>query len=229
MRKRGHYDRATIDPILDGGLICHVGFLRDRAPVVIPTLYWREGDHVYLHGSAVSRMLDTARKTAICVTVTHIDALVLTRSAFHHSVNYRSVVVLGRPEEVVDPREKEAHLRTFMEGLMPGRWDQLRPVKPKELKATRLLRVAIDEASAKIRSGPPSDDAADFDWPAWGGIIPLAIEVGRPEPDEHVKNPGLSPPANRKIPQVLVALNTSRIRDVADPARDPIVDQYRVR
>ena len=138
-------------------------------------------------------MLDTARKTAICVTVTHIDALVLTRSAFHHSVNYRSVVVFGRPEEVADPREKEARLRTFMEGLLPGRWDQLRPVKPKELKATRLLRVAIDEASAKIRSGPPSDDAADFDWPAWGGIIPLAIEAGRPEPDEHVKNPGISP------------------------------------
>ncbi len=200
LRKRGHYDRATIDAILDGGLICHVGFLRDRAPVVIPTLYWREGDHLYLHGSAVSRMLDTARKTAICVTVTHIDALVLTRSAFHHSVNYRSVVVFGRPEEVVDPREKEAHLRTFMEGLMPGRWDQLRPVKPKELKATRLLRVGIDEASAKIRSGPPSDDAADFDWPAWGGIIPLAIEVGRPQPDEHVKSPELSPPAIRKIP-----------------------------
>ena len=166
---------------------------------MIPTLYWREGDHLYLHGSAVSRMLDTARKTPVCVTVTHIDGLVLTRSAFHHSVNYRSVVVLGRPEEVLEPREKEAHLRFFMEGLMPGRWDQLRPVKPKELKATRLLRVAIDEASAKIRSGPPSDDAADFDWPAWGGIIPLATEVGRPQPDEHVKNPSLTPPSVGKF------------------------------
>ena len=142
MRKRGHYDRETIDAILDAGLICHVGFVVRGAPFVIPTLFWREGDHVYLHGSIASRMLDTAHKARVCVTVTHVDALVLTRSAFHHSVNYRSVVILGKPEEVTDPAEKEARLRTFMEGLMPGRWDRLRPVKPKELKATRLLRPA---------------------------------------------------------------------------------------
>ena len=199
MRKRGHYDRATIDAILDGGLICHVGFLRDRAPVVIPTLYWREGDHLYLHGSAVSRMLDTARKSAICVTVTHIDALVLTRSAFHHSVNYRSVVVFGRPEEVTDAREKEERLRTFMEGLMPGRWDKLRPVKPKELKATRIVRMTLDEASAKVRDYGPADDKADFGWPAWGGLIPIEARIGTPQPDEHVKDASLRPPRVQKF------------------------------
>jgi len=199
LRKRGHYDRATIDAILDEGILCHVGFVHAGVPVVIPTLYWREGDHVYLHGSAVSRMLDTARESPVCVTVTHVDALVLTRSAFHHSINYRSVVILGRPEEVTDPREKEERLRTFMEGLMPGRWDGLRPVKPKELKATRLLRLAVDEASAKIRSGPPADDAADFDWPSWGGLIPLTLHAGKPQPDAHVRKAGPRPPPLAKF------------------------------
>ncbi len=199
LRKRGHYDRATIDAILDQGILCHVGFLHAGAPVVIPTLYWREGDHVYLHGSAVSRMLDTARESPVCVTVTHVDALVLTRSAFHHSINYRSVMVFGQPVEVTDPAEKAARLRTFMEGLMPGRWDGLRPVKPKELKATRLLRLALDEASAKIRSGPPADDAADFEWPAWGGLIPLTVTAGKPQPDEHVKNTRLRPPKPKRF------------------------------
>jgi nitroimidazol reductase NimA-like FMN-containing flavoprotein (pyridoxamine 5'-phosphate oxidase superfamily) len=169
------------------------------APVVIPTLYWREGDHVYLHGSAVSRMLNTARESPVCVTVTHLDALVLTRSAFHHSVNYRSVMVFGQPVEVTDPADKAARLRTFMEGLMPGRWDALRPVKPKELKATRLLRLPLDEASAKIRSGPPADDAADFDWPSWGGLIPFTIKAGTPQPDEHVKDARLRAPKPQRL------------------------------
>ena len=194
MPKRGHYDRATIDAILDRGLVCHVGIVHEKAPVVIPTLYWREGDHLYLHGSAVSRMLDTARQATICVTVTHIDALVLTRSAFHHSVNYRSVMVFGRPEEVTDAAEKAERLRSFMEGLMPGRWDRLRPVKTKELKATRLLRLPLDEASAKIRDYGPADDKADFDWPAWGGLIPFEFRIGRPQPDEHVKDARLIAP-----------------------------------
>jgi nitroimidazol reductase NimA-like FMN-containing flavoprotein (pyridoxamine 5'-phosphate oxidase superfamily) len=195
LRKRGHYDRATIDAILDEGIICHVGFVHEGVPVVIPTLYWREGDHLYLHGSAASRMLDVARGAPVCVTVTHLDALVLTRSAFHHSVNYRSAVVFGVPVEVTDASEKETRLRTFMEGLMPGRWDSLRPVKPKELKATRLLRLPIDEASAKIRSGAPADDAADFDWPAWGGLIPLSLVAGDPEPDQHMTDVRRRPPA----------------------------------
>jgi nitroimidazol reductase NimA-like FMN-containing flavoprotein (pyridoxamine 5'-phosphate oxidase superfamily) len=154
---------------------------------------------VYLHGSAVSRMLETARKTPVCVTVTHIDALVLTRSAFHHSVNYRSVVVFGQPEEVTDSREKEARLRTFMEGLFPGRWDGLRPVKPKELKATRLLRLPLDEASAKIRDYGPADDKADFDWPAWGGLIPIETRIGTPQPDEHVRDSRMAAPRVRRI------------------------------
>jgi nitroimidazol reductase NimA-like FMN-containing flavoprotein (pyridoxamine 5'-phosphate oxidase superfamily) len=165
---------------------------------VIPTLYWREGNHVYLHGSAVSRMLDTARKAPVCVTVTHIDALVLTRSAFHHSVNYRSVVILGRPDEVTDATEKSARLRAFMEQLMPGRWDALRPVKPKELKATRLLRLAIDEASAKVRDHGPADEKADLAWPAWGGLIPIAMRTGAPQPDEVARAAGLAAPAPRK-------------------------------
>lgn len=194
MRKRGHYDRATIDAILDEGVLCHVGFVVEGAPIVIPTLYWREGDWLYLHGSVASRMLGSSIDEPICVTVTHLDGLVLTRSAFHHSVNYRSVVVLGRPEEVSDSTELAARMRYFMEGLFPGRWDALRPVKPKELKATRLLRVRIDEASAKIRSGPPADDKADYVWPVWGGIIPLSIKSGTPAADEHVKSPRLRPP-----------------------------------
>ena len=199
LSKRGHYDRATIDAILDEGLVCHVGFVHAGAPVVIPTLFWREGDWLYLHGSVASRMLDEARKKIVCVTVTHVDGFVLTRSAFHHSVNYRSVVVLGRPEEVTDAAERAERMRVFMEGLFPGRWDTLRPVKPKEIKATRLLRLAIDEASAKIRSGQPADDAADFAWPAWGGIIPLAMHAGIPQPDEHVQTSGERAPEPAKF------------------------------
>jgi nitroimidazol reductase NimA-like FMN-containing flavoprotein (pyridoxamine 5'-phosphate oxidase superfamily) len=144
-------------------------------------------------------MLGEARKKTVCMTVTHIDGFVLTRSAFHHSVNYRSVVVLGKPEEITDAQERAERMRTFMEGLFPGRWDQLRPVKAKELKATRLLRLRIDEASAKIRSGAPADDAADLGWPAWGGIIPLALHAGAPQPDEHVRDPRLRAPEPRKF------------------------------
>ena len=166
-------------------------------PVVIPTLYWREGDAIYLHGSIASRMLGSSIGAPICVTVTLLDGLVLARSAFHHSANYRSVVLLGRPEEVTDPREREVRMRVFMEGLIPGRWETLRPVKPKELKATRLIRLAIDEASAKIRSGPPIDDAEDVTWPTWGGVLPLAIRAGDPVPDEHEKNAKRSAPRAR--------------------------------
>jgi uncharacterized protein len=167
---------------------------------VIPTLYWRDGDYVYLHGSIASRMLGEALKGPICVTVTHVDGLVLTRSAFHHSANYRSVVVFGEAEEIADPKERAARMRTFMEGLFPGRWDALRPVTRKELNATRLLRVRLDEASAKIRSGGPSEDAADLDWPAWGGVIPLALLAGEPEPDEHARRSALPAPAPLKFP-----------------------------
>ena len=201
MRKRGHYDRATIDAILDEGILCHVGFVHEGVPVVIPTLYWREGDHVYLHGSVASRMLEASRGAPICVTVTILDGLVLARSAFHHSANYRSVVLLGKPKEITDPREREQRMRVFMEGLIPGRWATLRPVKPKELKATRLLGLHIDEASAKIRSGPPADDAADVTWPVWGGVLPLAIHPGNPQPDPHEKGSGRRAPRARLFPR----------------------------
>ena len=199
MRKRGQLRPRDHRCDLDSGLICHVGFIVRGAPVVIPTLYWRDGDYVYLHGSIASRMLDTARKTPVCVTVTHLDALVLTRSAFHHSVNYRSVVIFGQPEEIIEPRDLEAAMRVFMEGLLPGRWDALRPVKRKELKATRLLRLPIDEVSAKVRSGPPADDKADVAWPVWGGLIPIETSVGTPQPDEHVKDARLAAPVPRKL------------------------------
>lgn len=199
MRKRGQYDRATIDAILDEGILCHVGFVHEGAPVVIPTLYWREGDHVYLHGSIASRMLGSSIGATICVTVTHLDGLVLARSAFHHSANYRSVVLFGKPEEVTDPREREARMRVFMEGLFPGRWETLRPVKARELKATRLLGLRIDEASAKIRSGPPVDDAADVSWPTWGGVMPLALRAGKPQPDAHVTGSLLRAPRSRAL------------------------------
>jgi nitroimidazol reductase NimA-like FMN-containing flavoprotein (pyridoxamine 5'-phosphate oxidase superfamily) len=179
--------------------LCHVGFIHGGVPIVIPTLCWREGDWLYLHGSIASRMLGAALDGPVCVTVTHLDGLVLTRSAFHHSANYRSVVLLGKPEEVADPRERAARMRVFMEGLFPGRWDVLRPVKAKELRATRLLRLRIDEASAKIRSGPPSDDAADLDWPAWGGVIPLALSAGAPVADERARRSALPAPALRKF------------------------------
>lgn len=214
--KRGHYDRGTIDAILDEGLVCHVGFVVDGSPIVIPTLYWREGDFVYLHGSIASRMLGNALKSPVCVTVTHLDGLVLTRSAFHHSVNYRSVVLVGRPEEVADAGEREARMRVFMEGLFPGRWDQLRPVKAKELRATRLLRLRIEEASAKIRSGPPADDAADLDWPAWGGVIPVELRIGRAQPDEHVKKKGLRAPETKKFHARRINERAARRRSVQE-------------
>ncbi len=198
MRKRGHYERTTIDAILDEGILCHVGFVHEGAPVVIPTLYWREGDYVYLHGSIASRMLGTSIDQPICVTVTHLDGLVLARSAFHHSANYRSVVLFGKPKEVTDPRELEARMRVFMEGLIPGRWKTLRPVKPKELKATRLLGLRIDEASAKIRSGPPADDAADVDL-ADLGRHPAACDPRR-RPAAGRAREGFRPPRTARAP-----------------------------
>jgi len=192
--QRGHYDRTTIDAILDAGFVCHVGYTLDGAPVVTPTAYWRSGDHVYWHGSRASRMLSSAAGQPVCLTVTHVDGLVLARSAFHHSLNYRSVMLFGVAEAVEGP-DKLAALRDFVEGLYPGRWETLRPVMEKELKVTTVLRVAIEEASAKVRTGPPVDDEPDYALPVWAGVIPLRMVAGAPEPDPRLA-PGIPAPEN---------------------------------
>jgi nitroimidazol reductase NimA-like FMN-containing flavoprotein (pyridoxamine 5'-phosphate oxidase superfamily) len=189
--QRGRYDRETIDAILDEALVCHLGFVHDGHPYVIPTLFARIGDEVFVHGSAASRMLRTlAGGVDACLTVTLIDGLVLARSVFNHSVNYRSVVVLGRAEPV---NEKEPALRAFAERLLPGRWDEARQPTAKELKATSILRLPLDEASAKLREGPPKDDEEDYAWPVWAGVIPLESRWGEPLADPRL-GPGFATP-----------------------------------
>lgn len=184
---RGTFDRAAIYRILDEGFVCHVAFVVDGQPYAIPTAYARVGDAIYLHGSAASRMLRTLGEGVdVCVTVTLVDGLVLARSAFHHSMNYRSAMVLGRARLVTDAGEKTGALRAFTNHIVPGRWDELRPVTDQELAATSVLALPIDEASAKVRTGPPKDDGDDLDWPAWAGVVPLALMHGTPVPDEHV-------------------------------------------
>jgi len=192
---RGVYDRKAIEAILDEGLVCHVGFVHDGAPVVIPTLYARVGDRVYLHGSAASRMLRTlSGGCEICLTVTLVDGLVLARSAFHHSANYRSVAVFGRAYPVSESDAKLVALEAFSEHLVPGRWTDVRPPNERELKATMVLALALDESSAKIRTGPPVDDEADYNSDTWAGIIPLCLRASEALADERVQ-PDLAVPA----------------------------------
>ena len=181
--KRGRYDRAAINAVLDATPLCHVGYLLDGLPAVTPTLQWREGDHVYWHGSSASRALRASAGLDVCLTVTMMDGLVLARSAFHHSANYRSVMLFGRAVTVTDPAAKTARLRAFVEGLYPGRWDTLRPMTDQELKATTVLALPIAEASAKIRTGPPIDDEEDYALPIWSGVVPLNTVAGAPVPD----------------------------------------------
>ena len=185
---RAEYDRETIHGILDEALICHVGFVMDGQPYVIPTIHARVGDTLYLHGSAASRMLRTLGKGAnACVTVTLLDGLVLARSAFHHSMNYRSVVILGPLEEVIDPDERNKVLDAIVEHIIPGRLAEARRPNRKELKATIVVKIQISEASAKIRTGPPGDDDEDYDLPVWAGVIPLSLQPGKPIPDPLLK------------------------------------------
>lgn len=182
--QRGVYDHAAILRILDEALVCHVGFVADGQPFVLPTAYARIADDLYLHGSPSSRMLRTGRGgVGLCVTVTLLDGLVLARSAFHHSMNYRSVVLLGTATEVVDPDEKQAALRALVEHVAPGRYASVRPPTDDEITGTLVLRLPIDEGSAKVRSGPPIDDEGDYDWPVWAGVIPLGLRSGAPVPD----------------------------------------------
>jgi uncharacterized protein len=183
--KRGKYDRETVHKILDQGFVCHVGFSVDGQPFVIPTNYGRTGDVLYLHGSAASRMLRTlSGGVPVCVTVTHVDGLVLARSAFHHSVNYRSVVILGTARLVEDPAEKMEALRLFTEHVMKGRWDDVRQPTEQELKATIVLALPLEEVSAKVRTGGPIDDEPDYALSVWAGVLPLGVAVKAPIPDE---------------------------------------------
>jgi nitroimidazol reductase NimA-like FMN-containing flavoprotein (pyridoxamine 5'-phosphate oxidase superfamily) len=191
--ERGAYDRATIDSILDEALICHVGFMVGGRPFVIPTIHARDGDNLYIHGSPGSRMLRTTKEGVdICVTVTLLDGLVLARSVYNHSMNYRSVVVLGRAHEVTDQEEKLRAMQRVVEHVVPGRWADARRPNDGELKGTTILSLPLDEASAKIRNGPPTDDDADLELPVWAGVIPLGIESSKPLPDAGVDS---APPA----------------------------------
>ena len=181
---RGVYDRQAIDAILDEGLIAHLGFVHDGHPFVIPTLYARIGDNVYVHGSAASRAIRTLTAgLPATLTVTLVDGVVLARSAFHHSVNYRSVVVLGDATPVEGPDERLLALEALTERLVPGRWDEVRPPSAKELKATRVLSMTLDECSAKVRTGPPVDDEDDYELPVWAGVIPIHTVAEPPVAD----------------------------------------------
>ena len=193
--ERAVYDRAVIDAILDEALICHVGFVEGGQAYVIPTIHAREGDHLYLHGAAASRMLRTlAGGVPVCVTVTIQDGLVLARSAFHHSMNYRSVVILGAAVEITDRSEKLHALERISEHMTPGRWEDVRPPNDRELRQTRILRFGLDESSAKIRSGGPKDDEEDLSDPVWAGVLPLRLLPLEPVTDRdtlsHVAVPG---------------------------------------
>jgi uncharacterized protein len=194
---RGSYNRATVNEILDEALVCHVGFAQEGQPFVIPTTYARVGDVLYIHGAAASRMLRELRAgVPVCVTVTLLDGLVLARSAFHHSMNYRSVVILGVATEVTEPGERLAALEAIIEHAFPGRWREVREPTAVELKATMVLRLPIVEASAKVRSGGPLDDPEDLGWPCWAGHVPLRLTALAPiadgTPPAHVSSPDVA-------------------------------------
>ena len=192
---RGVYDRETVYRILDEGFLCHAGFVVDGQPFVIPTSYGRKDSSLYIHCSAASRMLRQIRKDGVpvCITVTLLDGLVLARSIFNHSMNYRSVVILGKAALVDDPTEKLAALRILSEHILPGRWDDSRQPNERELKATSVLRVPIEEFSAKVRTGPPIDDEEDYTFPTWAGVVPLEV-IAAPPIDDARLLPGKKAP-----------------------------------
>jgi nitroimidazol reductase NimA-like FMN-containing flavoprotein (pyridoxamine 5'-phosphate oxidase superfamily) len=192
---RGVYDRNTAYRILDEAFLCHVGFVADGQPFVIPTSFGRKEDSLYIHGSAASRMLRQMKESVpVCITVTLLDGLVLARSVFNHSMNYRSVIILGKATLVENPEEKLAALRVLSEHILPGRWVDARQPNQRELKATSVLRVPIEEFSAKVRTGPPIDDEEDYSFPTWAGVIPLEMRVGTP-----INDPRLVP--GRALPE----------------------------
>lgn len=192
---RGRFDRETVYAILDEALYCHVAFLEDGRPVVIPTGFWRSDDHLYMHGSSASRLIRALQsEIEVSVAVTLVDGLVLARSGFHSSVNYRSVVVFGRSEAVVDKAAKLKALHDFIERVTPGRWDELRPPTDNEIKGTGVARVPLAEVSAKVRGHGVVDDEEDYGHPVWAGVLPLALASGAPVPDARLL-PGIEAPA----------------------------------
>ena len=191
--QRGSYDRAVIDAILDEGLICSVGIVAGTQPVVIPMAYVRRGDEIVLHGAQASRLLATTAAAPVCISVTLLDGLVMARSAFHHSMNYRSVVLFGTARELTDAADKNAALTALVEHVLPGRAASVRAPNPKELAATRVVAVRIEAASAKQRSAGPLDDPEDLDLPVWAGVIPLALTAGPPRPTDQGTPPGPPP------------------------------------
>ena len=191
LHERGRYDRKTVYAILDAALVCHVGYVIDGLPYVTPTLFWREGERLYWHGSSASRMLrKQSAGIPVCVTVSHVDGLVVARSGFHHSLNYRAVMAFGAAAIIADDAVKAAGLNAFVERLYPGRNKQIRPILPQELKATTLMSMVIDEVSAKVRTGGPVDDEGDYSLDCWAGVIPIEARVGSAISDERLK-PGI--------------------------------------
>ncbi len=201
---RGSYDRDTIERIVDAALIAHVATVRDGKPVVIPMLAARDGDWLLLHGSPAAGTIRRSQRQPVCVAMTLLDGLVLARSAFHHSLNYRSVVIHGEAEPISDERERARALEVFVEHLTPGRGAQLRATTSAEVKQTAVLRISLAQASAKVRNGPPSDDEDDYALPIWAGVLPVSTNIGRPEMD-----PRLAP--DIEMPQ--------QVRDLADTSR----------
>jgi len=195
LRERGRTDRRDLYAVLDAGLVCHVGVIVDGAPAVLPTGYGRIGDTLYLHGSSANRTLLAADGNQICVTVTHLDGLVCARAVFHHSMNYRSAVAFGTARLVTGDSERLAALHAVTEQLAPGRWDNSRLPTRKELAATAVLALPLDEASVKVRTGPPKDDPEDYDTDFWAGVLPAALTFGEAEPDPALRQ-GIQPPAH---------------------------------
>jgi uncharacterized protein len=185
---RGVYDKAQVHAILDEAFICHVGFVIEGQPFVIPTAYARSGEQIYIHGSPASRVMRDGEDLDLCLTVTLVDGLVLARSSFHTSINYRSVVVFGKARPVTDPAEKRRALGCFTNHVIAGRWEQAKQPTDQELKATSVLALPLNEVSAKVRTGPPVDDEEDYALPIWGGVIPVIQSFGEPIPDARVLN-----------------------------------------
>lgn len=184
---RAAYDRQTVEHIVDAALIAHVGTVREGKPVVIPMLAVRDGDWLLLHGAHAAGTFRRGRGQQVCVSMTLLDGLVLARSAFHHSLNYRSVVILGEAEMISDETDRQRALDTIVERLSPGRNEQLRPMTTTELKQTAVMRVSLERASTKVRTGPPVDDEEDYDWPVWAGVLPVTTTIGQPIPDPRLR------------------------------------------
>jgi len=179
--KRAEYDVDKVNAIIDEALICHVGFLVNGQPIVIPTCHWREGRKIYWHAHSKAQNVNAPEATDTCLTITLLDGLVMARSAFNHSVNYRSVMIFGQPQNITDAAEKQRQLQLMVDKFSPERWDQLRPITDTEVKATGVLMMDLDEVSCKVRSGPAVDEPEDVSWPVWAGVLPMTSEFGVPQ------------------------------------------------